>query len=81
MAKITSSKRINFLQRLNPAPALSREQDMFNEVFSGEGAIMSGDGSCLPSTNNGNLGTQEFGGQGETGNMFGIKRIGFLGGY
>jgi hypothetical protein len=78
---VPSKKRINFLQKLNPVPALSREQEMFQEVFSGEGAIMNGDGSCLPSTNNGNLGTQEFGGQGETGEMFGIKRYGFLGGY
>jgi hypothetical protein len=72
-------RNIGFLQRLNPAPALSREQEMFQEVFSGEGAIMSGDGSCLPSTNNGNLGTQKFGGDGETGQMFGFRK--YPGGY
>lgn len=41
-------RNINFIQRLQPAPALSREQQMIQEVFSGEGALMSGDGSCLP---------------------------------
>jgi hypothetical protein len=77
---VPSRQRINFLQKLNPAPILSREQEMFNEVFSGEG-IMSGNGECLPRTDNGNLGEQEFGGGGDTGEMFGIKRYGFLGGY
>ena len=73
-----SPKGINFIQRLNPAPALSREQNMLQEMFSGEG-FMNGGGSCLPSTDNGNLGTDKFGGGGETGNMFGFKR--YNGGY
>ena len=73
-----ANKNIRFIQQLKPAPALSKEQMMLQEVFSGEGAMMSGDGSCLPSINNGNLGTQVFGGDGETGEMFGVRRFGYL---
>jgi len=29
-------QRVNFLQQLNPAPALSKEQEMLQEFFSGE---------------------------------------------
>jgi hypothetical protein len=75
-----------FIQTLQPAPALSREQDMLQELFNGEQTF--GTGQNLPQMN----GALTSGGglinngddYGETGEMFGMRRsksFGFLGGY
>jgi len=71
--QISQPRQIKFIQRLNPAPALSREQQMFQELFNGE-SFMHGRGENLPRTDNGNLGTDAFGGDGETGNFFGFRK-------
>ena len=69
-------QRINFIQRLDPAPALSKEQDMLQELFNGERTF--GTGNNLPNTDNKILrsggGIINCGDEGATGEMFGLRR-------
>ncbi len=39
-------QRAGFIQKLQPAPALGKEQAMIQEIFNGESTL--GDGECLP---------------------------------
>lgn len=69
-------QNVKFVQTLNPAPALSKEQNMLQEMFNGEQTF--GTGQNLPEVN----GILRSGGglinngdaDGETGSMFGMRK-------
>ena len=74
-------KQVRFIQTLQPAPALSREQDMLQELFNGERTF--GTGNNLPKMegvlrsggglmNNGDVDS-------ETASMFGYKKPNIFG--